>query len=110
LKGIENLVGSGPEGIVVLTKDQIGTFSVDVEVFSAFATTSKEDLEAMNWLRSPIGSYDDGQLVVSEDRNTVYIARAGQKREVAPEKAAVWQPSVSNDRKSLVYVRSGDLP
>jgi hypothetical protein len=79
-------------------------------VFSAFPATSQEDREAMNLLRSPIRSYDGGKLVVSEDRNTVYIVSSGQKREVAPEKAAVWQPSVSGDRKSLVYVRSGDLP
>ena len=64
----------------------------------------------MNWLRWPIRSYDDGGIVVSEDRNKVYVVRSGQKREVAPEKASVWQPSVSGDRKGLVYVRSGDLP
>jgi hypothetical protein len=106
LPGITNLVASGAEGVVVLTGQQIGTFSADSGLFSPFVPGSKEDADGVNIMREPIRSYDSGQITVSEIQASIRIDSRGQKREVAPDEAAVWQPSVSHDRKSLVYARS----
>ena len=91
LPGITNLLGTGPDGIVLLTARQIGTFSPDTGAFSAFPT-SDQDRDTINLLRQPIRSYDNGTLTVSEQT-------------VSEQNVAGWQPSVSHDRKTLVYIR-----
>lgn len=110
LAGITSLLGSGPEGIVILTAAQIGTFSPGSGAFSPFPPASKEDRDTVDRLRLPIRSYDNGQLTVSETGGVILIDNGGKKREIALEKAMVWQPSVSHDRKRLVYIRSEDSP
>lgn len=109
LAGITILLGSGAEGVVVLTADRIGTFSPGSGVFTPFPA-SPEDLDTINRLRAPVRSYDNGQLTVSEKRAGILIVNRGQEREITSEGAALSQPSVSHDRKSLVYVRTDDSP
>jgi hypothetical protein len=107
LPGITNVLGSGPEGIVVLTADQVGTFSPDSGAFSAFVATSQDERDTINRMRDPVRSYGQGQLTVSERDFGIWIVLPGQKdRTSAPKNATLWQPSVSHDRKSLVYVRA----
>jgi hypothetical protein len=108
LAGITSLLGSGPDGIVVLTAEQIGTFSPDSGVFSSFPA-SKEDSDVIDRLRAPIRSYDNGQLTVSGRSGAILIENRGQKREIALENASVWEPSVSHDGKRLIYIRSDRL-
>jgi hypothetical protein len=108
LPGITSLLGSGPEGIVVLTADQIGTFLPDSGLFTPFPPASQEDRETIDRLRAPIRSYDQGQLTVSSKSGAILIDNHGQKRKLAPENATVWQPSVSHDGKRLVYIRTDD--
>jgi hypothetical protein len=105
LPEIASLLGSGPEGIVVLTKEQIGTFLPDSGLFSPFPPASKEDRDTIDRLRAPIRLYDHGQLTVSGRSGAILIENRGQKREIAPENATLWQPSVSHDGKRLVYIR-----
>jgi hypothetical protein len=107
LAGITSLLGSGPEGIVVLTEEQIGTFSPDSGLFSPFPPASKEESDMIDRLRAPIRSYDNGQLTVSSRSGAILIENRGQKREIALENASVWEPSVSHDGKRLIYIRSG---
>jgi hypothetical protein len=104
--GITSLLGSGPEGILVLTPDQIGTFLPDSGQFTPFPPASQEDRDTIDRLRAPIRLYDHGQLTVSSKSGAILVENHGQKRELAPENATVWQPSVSHDGKRLVYIRT----
>ena len=108
LEGITSLLGSGPEGIVLLTAEQIGTFLPDSGRFTPFPPIAQEDRDTIDRLRAPIRSYDHGKLTVSSNSGAILIENHGQKREIAPESASVWQPSVSHDGKQLVYIRSDD--
>jgi hypothetical protein len=108
LSGIVSLLGDGPEGIVMLTADKIGTFSPSTGVFSPFPAKSKEDLDEINRLRLPERSYANSQITVTGFEGVIRIVNRGQEREIAPGKAKVWQPSVANDGKRLVYIRVDD--
>lgn len=108
MSGIASLLGDGPEGLVVLTVDKVGTFLPATGVFSPFPAKSKEDLDEINRLRLPERSYGNGQIVVKGIQGVIQIVNKGQEREIAPEKAKVWQPSVLNDGKRLVYIRVDD--
>jgi len=96
---------------VALTADQVGTFSPDSGAFSPFSATSQDDRDTVDRMRFPVRSYDNGQLTVSEKDFGILIVRPGHEdRQSAPQSASLWQPSVSHDRKSLVYVRIDDSP
>jgi hypothetical protein len=106
--GVVSLVGSGPDGLVMLTTEAIGILSLKSAVFSPFQPASPEDRTDIARMRSPARSYDHGQLTVSERMGVVLVDRGGQIREVASEHAASRQPSVSHDLKRLVFVSAPD--
>jgi hypothetical protein len=107
---ISSLLGSGPEGILLLTAEQIGTFLPDSGRFSPFPPATQEDRDTIDRLRAPIRSYDHGQLTVSSKSGAILVDNHGQKREIAPENASLWQPSVSHDGKRLIYIRTDNSP
>jgi hypothetical protein len=109
--GTTALVACGPDGIVLLTDQQIGTLAPGSGQFSPFRPTSKEDRDAIDGLRAPVRSYANGELTVSEINGRIQVERKGRdRREVAPQNALVAEPSVSHDGQWLVYVLSDNPP
>jgi hypothetical protein len=91
LPGVTILLGTGSEGIVLMTAKQIGTYSPYTGAFSAFPAT-EADFYTINQLREPFRSYDNGKLTVSE-------------QDLSEQGMNGWQPSLSQDRKTIVYIR-----
>jgi hypothetical protein len=100
------LAGSGPQGLVILTMDQVGTFSPESGSFIPFAPATQEDRDNMARLRSPGRSYHNDEIVVSERNGVISVASGGVRREIATEGVASLQPSVSHDLKRIVFIRS----
>jgi hypothetical protein len=104
------LIGSGPLGLVVLTTDQVGTFSPESGTFSPFAPGTQEDRDNIARLHSPGRSYHEGQLTLSERDGVITITTGGKTREIATEGVASLQPSASHDLKRVVFIRSAEMP
>jgi hypothetical protein len=103
---IVSLVGSGRDGLVVLTADRIGILDVRSGEFSPFEPATQEDRDEIAMLRAPGHSYDQGRLTVAE-RNGVLVVTEGDKiREMAFKGTASWQPSASHDRSLITFIRT----
>jgi hypothetical protein len=107
---IVGLVGSGAEGLVVLTTDQVGTLDVHSGEFTPFTPTSEEDRDEIARLRSAGRAYDEGRLQVAERNGLLIVTEGGRIRELAFPGAASWQPSVSHDRSRIVFIRTMVAP
>jgi hypothetical protein len=103
---IVGLVGSGAEGLVVLTTDQVGTLDVHSGEITPFTPTSEEDRDEIARLRSAGRAYDEGRLQVAERDGLLIVTEGGRIRELAFPGVASWQPSVSHDRSRIVFIRT----
>ncbi len=102
-EGLASLVGSGPEGLVVLIADKIGIFSPETGAFSPFEPTWQEDRNEIARLRSPARSYGD-RLTLSERNGVVVVESGGRRREVVADGAAAMQPSASHTLDRIVFI------
>jgi hypothetical protein len=107
---IVGLVGSGAEGLVVLTADQVGTLDVHSGEITPFTPTSEEDRDEIARLRSAGRAYDEGRLQVAERNGLLIVTEGGRIRELAFPGAASWQPSVSHDRSRIIFIRTMVAP
>jgi hypothetical protein len=103
--GIVGLVGTGASGIVVVTEKEVGLFVPRSGSFTTFAPATKEDRDAIALLRLPIRTYGD-ELTVAQRGAGVLIEKSGSEDEIRVEGERVGEPSVSHDRKHIVYIRA----
>jgi hypothetical protein len=101
--GVSELVGAGPQGIVLFVSDRIGLFEPESGEFSPFSPTDA-DRAAIERLRAPVRTY--GQITVAQQQNAVTIDLNGETHSIERTGERIGEPSVSHDRKRLVYVRS----
>jgi hypothetical protein len=108
--GVVSLLGSGPDGVVVLTGEQIGTFSPESGDFSPFQPATETERNEIAMMRSSGRTYDHRRLTLFERNGVVVVVNAGHSREIAAEgseNVASWsQPSASHDLKQIVLVGS----
>ncbi|HEV7506875.1 MAG TPA: hypothetical protein VGS07_18440 [Thermoanaerobaculia bacterium] len=109
-EGLVSLVGSGPDGLVVLIADKIGTFSPETGAFSPFEPTSQEERNEIVRLRSPARSYSDRRLNLSERNGVVVVESAGRRREIVGDGAAAMQPSASHTLDRIVFITPSAAP
>ena len=103
--GIVGIVGTGPDGIVLFTKTEIGVFAPDSGTFTPFVPARQEDRDAIARMRLPVRSYGN-DFTVRQLGTDIMIEKNGIKGEIAAEGDRFGQPSVSHDRKHIVYVRT----
>jgi hypothetical protein len=99
--GAEGLLGSGPQGIVVLTADQIGIYSPKNGQFSAYQPVDDSEREAIAMMHSSGRAYGRGRPALFERNGVVVVIDKGHSREIAAGDAdgvGSWsQPSASHD-------------
>ncbi len=103
---VVSLVGSGRDGLVVLTADQIGMLDIRSGDFSPFEPTFEEERDEIAMLRAPSRSYGQGQLTVAERNGVLEVTQKGKVRKMAYKGTASWQPSVSHDGSEIAFIRT----
>jgi hypothetical protein len=101
--GVSELVGAGVGGIVLFVGDRIGLFNPESGAFARFSPTDAEGA-AIERLRAPVRTY--GQITVAQQQNAITIDINGDTHSIEGTGERMGEPSVSHDRKRLVYVRS----
>ncbi len=106
--GVESLLGSSADGVVVLTADQIGTYSLKTRAFSPFQPVNRAEREAIAMMHSSGRAYGRGRPTLFERNGVVVVINAGHSREIAAgdsDGIGSWsQPSASHDFLWIVMV------
>jgi hypothetical protein len=101
---VSELVGAGPQGIVLYAGDRIGLFDPESGDFAPFSPKTDADGAAIERLRAPMRTYVES--TVAQQRNAVTIDIHGDTHSIEKEGERMGEPSLSHDQKWIVYVRA----
>ena len=103
LPGVAALIGTGPDGIVAFTAQEVGLFKPESGEFLPFKAATKDDRDAIARMQSPIRDY--GSVTVSEKGKGILIEANGKTQEIEADGERQGEPSLSHDHKRMVYIR-----